>query len=223
MQLYLLFLAIGFFVFLFSLYKLGKDDIVFIRRNVSLEQLFNIAFLLAFVGLLSARIFYVAEHPARGFLNPLVFFLFPYFPGLSLIGGVFGAALVLLYYSTSRKLPIGRIFDFFAIALFCSLPFGLIGSIFLTGKITLLESLFLPILYLLLLIVILTFFFPRLMQNNLQQGSIGALGIVLFSLVSFLTSMVQDKHGIIWFIGVQEIIAIILFVAALSFLIRQEA
>ncbi|HEX8932403.1 MAG TPA: hypothetical protein VF810_04565, partial [Patescibacteria group bacterium] len=36
----------AFFVFLFCLYKLIKDDYVFIRRNISLEQVFDIAIII---------------------------------------------------------------------------------------------------------------------------------------------------------------------------------
>lgn len=212
----------SFFVFLFCLYKIGKDDIVLIRKNVPLEQLFNIAFISAIVGIFSSRLFYVLANPAKGFLNPLVFLLFPYFPGLSIVGGVLGSLLVIIYYTRQKKLPTTRILDFFALALFAAIPVGYIGAIFLTGRITLLEAFFLPITYLLLFIILSKFFFPKLIQNSINQGSIAALALILFSLISFLTSMVQGRVGLFYFIDVPEIIAALLFFLSLGFLIRQE-
>ena len=79
---------------------------------MTLEVLFNVAFYTMGVGLLSARIVYIVLHFSFGFLNPLVFFLFPYFPGLSLTGGVVGGAVFVLLYKRKR-FPTGRIFDFF--------------------------------------------------------------------------------------------------------------
>ena len=222
MQLFLLFLLLSFVIFLFSLYKLAKDDIVFIRKNVSLEQLFNIAFILALIGLFSSRLVYVLANPAKGFLNPLVFLLFPYFPGLSLVGGVFGAGCALFYLGRYKRLPLGRVFDFFAISLFAALPLGLIGGIFLGDGATLLESFFLSILYIILLIVVIKVFFTKLQQNTIQQGSIASLAIMLFSLTSFLTSMVVGREGILGFVDVPEILAIVMFFTGLFFLIRQE-
>lgn len=222
MQLYILFLLLSFFIFLFSLYKLAKDDIVFIRKNISLDQLFNLVFLTSIAGLFSARLFYVLGNPDRGFLNPLVFLLFPYFPGLSLVGGVFGAILVLLYYGRHKKYPVGRILDFYVISLFAALPLGYLGVMFEKGSLTFLESIFLPILYAMLFLVMYKVFFPKLLQNNLQQGSIGTLGLILFSLISFLTSMVQNKMGLIWFIGISEVLSAAIFFTSLYFLVRQE-
>jgi prolipoprotein diacylglyceryltransferase len=223
MQLFLFFLFLSFFVFLFLLYKLGKEDIIFIRKNITLDQLFNLAFIFMGVGLFSARLVYVLSNPAKGFLNPLVFLLFPYFPGLSLTGGVFGATIALVYYAKYKKLPVGRILDFFIISFFCALPFGFIGNVFLNGTVTLLESIFLPVLYAILFLIIYKVFFPKLLQNNLQSGSIGTLGLVLFGLISFLTSMVQNKMGLIWFIGIPEVLAAGIFFTSLYFLVRQEA
>jgi prolipoprotein diacylglyceryltransferase len=222
MHLNIIFFILSFFVFLFCLYKLSKDDIVLIRKNISLDQLFNVVFLISIAGFLSARIFYVLSNPDRGFLNPLVFFLVPYFPGLSLVGGVAGAVLLLIYYGRQKKYPVGRILDFVVISLFAALPLGYIAVVFEKRTMTFLESIFLPILYGLLFLIMYKVFFPRLIQNNLQPGSIGTLGLILFSLISFLTSMVQNKMGLIWFIGITEVLSAAIFFTALYFLVRQE-
>lgn len=222
MQIYFLFLFLSFVLYLFWLYKLSKDDIIFIRKNISLDQLFNLVFLVSIIGLLSARLFYVVANPDKGFLNPLVFLLFPYFPGLSLVGGVFGTVLFIIYYGRYKKYPIERILDFFVISLFSALPLGYIGTMFEKGSLTFLESIFLPALYFILFLIMYKVFFPRLLQNNLQPGSIGTLGLILFSLISFLTSMVQNKMGLIWFIGIPEVLAAVIFFTSLYFLVRKE-
>lgn len=222
MQLYFLFLFVSFFISLFCLYKLAKDDIVFIRKNISLDQLFNLAFIITITGLFSARLVYVLSNPDRGFFNPLVFLLIPYFPGLSLVGGVFGSVLALIYYGRYKKFPVGRVLDFFVISLFAALPLGYLGVMFEKGSLTFLESIFLPILYIALFLIMYKIFFPKLLQNNVQQGSIGTLGLILFSLISFLTSMVQNKMGLIWFIGIPEVLSAAIFFTSLYFLVRQE-
>lgn len=222
MHVFIVFLFISLIILLFCLYKLGKDDIVFIRKNVPLEQLFNIALVAVIVGLFTSRLLYVAENPARGFLNPLVFLLFPYFPGLSLVGGVIGGLLYIMYIANRKKLPTLRILDFFSIAIFFAIPFGYIGSLFLRPNFDLLEVVFLPLLYIILSIILVKVFLPKLVQNSLRQGSIAALSISLFSLISFLSSMLKEKQGIVYFIDISEIVAAIVFFIALGFLLRQE-
>lgn len=119
-------LFICLIIFLFLLYVLSRDDFVFVRKGISQERIFNIGLVAVGVGLLFSRLFYVFGNFDPFFLNPLVFLAFPYFPGLSLPGGVLGGGMVIGYYTIFNKLPIGRIFDLFAIAAFFSIPVGMI-------------------------------------------------------------------------------------------------
>ena len=211
----------AFLIFLYCLYILGRDDITFIRKNVSLEQLFNIAFITFLVGMLAARILYVALNPSRDYLNPLVFFIFPYFPGLSWLGGVLGGSLFLLYHAKRRKLPVGRIFDYFAISFLCAAPYGIVGSFFLDNTPRTIDVWLLPIIYMLLFIFFMKIIHPKLMQGNVRHGSAGILVLVIFSLLFFLTSMVQDVQKIYYFVGVEEIVAALIFFFSFILLIKQ--
>ena len=72
-------IAACFIVFLFCLFVLSKDDFLFLKKNITLEQVFNIAFVAGLVGLFVARSFYVIFNFAPGFVNPLVFLLHLFF------------------------------------------------------------------------------------------------------------------------------------------------
>src|SRR5258706_5468218 len=100
-----------FFVFLYVLYYLAKDDFVIIRKDVSLESVFNLAFLAGIVSLVSSRVGFAIFSHNLNYFNPLVFLAFPYFPGFSLTGGIVGMSLFVYFYSSFRKMPFGRILD----------------------------------------------------------------------------------------------------------------
>lgn len=115
---------VSLIVFLFCLYQLTRDDFVFLRKNVSVEQMFNLTFLGLPIVLLFARIFYVVGHPSWHYLNPLVFFILPYFPGLSLPGGIVGALLFMHLFTRKGKMPQERVIDVLLLAFLISLTVG---------------------------------------------------------------------------------------------------
>lgn len=104
-------------VFFFVLYGLSRDDFVLMRRNVSLNTVFDSAFVVIFVGLFFSRLVYVLTHFSSAFLNPLVFFIIPYFPGLSASGFLLGSLLTLYFVVKRQKLPLGKLYDVFAMSL----------------------------------------------------------------------------------------------------------
>lgn len=222
MEFFVLFLILSLIVFTYSLYLLGREDVIFIRKNVTLEQLFNIFFLTIIVSLFISRLVFALIHPSWEFINPLQFFNLSQKSGMSIIGGVMGGSLYLVYYCRLRKLPLGRIFDFFALSFFAALPVGVFGSFFLSKSLRFTESVFLPVLYFFLFIFLLKVIFPKLLQGLLRSGSIGLLVLLLFSLIWVLTSMVKNESGIIGFVSVEDILACVTFLLCLVLLIRQE-
>src|ERR1035437_128302 len=100
-------LLICFFIFLYLLYYLSRDDFVIVRKDISMERIFNLAFLTLIISLFFSRLFFVLEKMDPKLLNPLGFLAIPYFPGLSLIGGILGAGVIIFLYSRFRKLPTG--------------------------------------------------------------------------------------------------------------------
>lgn len=109
-------ILIGFFIFLFVVYLLSRDDFVFLRRSITLDQLFDTIFVTSLATLLFSRIVFVALHFKSVYINPLVFFLIPYFPGLSLSGALIGGVLFSIFYLQYYKYPTTRILDIFSIA-----------------------------------------------------------------------------------------------------------
>ncbi|HVZ58209.1 MAG TPA: hypothetical protein VG935_00440 [Patescibacteria group bacterium] len=221
MQLLILVLIFCLVVFLFSLHVLAKEDLIFVRKNVTLEALFNLAFYTAGVGLLSSRIVYLILHPSRGFFNPLVFFLFPYFPGLSLVGGIAGATAFVFAYRR-KKLPNGRIFDFFAMALLASLPFGFFGYELLNNFADLFVGILLPIIYIVMLLFFVKVLLPLNIRGEIQDGSLGFFFLLIFSFTNLLAKFVRTKNWLTILTQVDVILLVLLFIAALVILILQE-
>ncbi|MBI2431222.1 MAG: prolipoprotein diacylglyceryl transferase [Candidatus Levybacteria bacterium] len=197
---------------LFALYLLANDDFVLLRKQVLITKIFDIAFLIFGVSLFSARLFYVLFHFDQTFLSPFVFLLFPYFPGLSLPGGIVGGVLFFFSYSHSAKLPIGRVFDVFSLSLFSALPLGLLMQFLVIKK----E--FFAILLLFLGVAASIFFFIMFIRSfqkgNFKDGSIGFLSLSCFSLIAFIAEFVGKKENDVLLIGV--------FLVSAVFFVHQE-
>lgn len=222
MEFFFIFLVISFLIFLFCLYVIGRDDIVFIRKNVTVEHLFNTGFIAAVSGVISARLFYALFSFDRAFLNPLVFFLIPYFPGLSFIGGVGGAALFILFFTRKKKIPTGRIIDYLALALLSALPFGYIGTLFLQENFNFFESIYLPVIYMVLFLFFLKFLYPRVLRSEIKSGTLGMFFLLTFSFVSLVIGIRSGKNDVLFFFSVEDILALFLFIGSIVILIKQE-
>jgi hypothetical protein len=133
------------------------------------------------------------------YFNPLVFFLVPYFPGLSLTGGVVGGVLMLLTVMKRRKYPRGRFFDFFSFAFLASLPVASLGFL-LSGEKNLLFAL-LPILYYsFLFLFFLKVLLPRFLKGQMRDGMLGFLILMnyaLFSAIMLILRAVNEKQSLL--------------------------
>lgn len=186
-----------------------------------MEALFNLAFYTAGVGLLSSRIVYVLLHPSPGFLNPLVFFLFPYFPGLSLTGGVTGAILFVIFYKR-RKYPTGRIIDFFSMAFLGALPFGYFGSQLLTGMQDKFIGIFMPLIFFVTLIFFIKVLFPFYTRGEIKDGSLGLVFLLIFSFTTLLAKGVHTTTEFSGLLQLDVILLLLIFFGALGFLVKRE-
>lgn len=205
MQFFLLFLFLATFVFLFTLYWIGKDDLVLLRKNIALEQLFNITFIALGLGLFFSRLFYVIFHPSSQYLNPLVFLVFPYFPGLSLFGGILSVGIFLLYLKLSQKIPFTRIIDFYVLSLLTALPLGYIGQIFISEKKEHTVLLILSLFFIFMAAVFFLYVYPKLLANKIKEGLVTILFLLFFPIVSLLASYFIYNKGYFYFIGGEEI------------------
>lgn len=186
-------LLICFFLFLFTLYILVHDDFIMLRKNVTVEQIFNIAFLVGMISLLSARLVFVAFNFSTAYFNPLVFLLFWYFPGLSFAGGVIGGALFLLFHASKEKLPVSRLIDFFSFALLSVLPIGFIG----TGLAGILS-------YSILLLIFTFFFLPRYKKAAIKEGSLGLYALFFISIIAMCAEFLQKNVKLFAFFSIES-------------------
>jgi len=202
MQYFFIVLIITFVLFLYKLYHLANDDQALIKKNISLKEVFNSTLIVFVIGLFSARLFYIIFYPDSIFYSILGFLIFPYFPGLSLTGGILGGILALALYSRFKKFPSLRIFDFYAMALTYVLPFGwLMYMIFSTNFST--GALVRLVLYILLFVGFNFLLYPKSSRFELKDGSKGLIFLVFFSLISLLTATINSP-GIEAFKGNKE-------------------
>lgn len=224
MQFFIFILIICLFIFLYCVFVLANDDFVFLRRDISMEKIFNIIFIGGLIGLFFARLFY-GFSAKNIFSNPLVFLLFPYFPGLSLLGAVVGTGAYLLFLKTRKEnsLPLGRMCDFFSIAFLISLALGFIGSLIFSEDGTLIIKLSIQAFsYFILFIIFLKFFLPRLLSGRYKEGTITFLFLICFSVVN-LTLNVFSKISILGYLkNPENVILTLIFLLSVGILIIHE-
>lgn len=221
MQLIFLVLLFCFFIFLYVLFYLSKDDFVIIRRDISIDRIFNVAFLTGIVSLFFARFFYVLFHPAKDLFNPLVFLAFPYVPGLSILGGIAGGALFCYTYARYKKMPAGKIFDLIVMSFISILPLGYLLTYLLLFLQT---SLFYNVLFLasfIWLFLFLKIIHPFSLKGEIKDGSLGLIFISLFSFFYFIAKLFIDVK-IFSFFELENIFLLILIFLPLVLLINQE-
>lgn len=222
---YFLFLILVFctFIFLFCLHYLIKDDFVLLRKDISAERVFNLAILVSLGTLFFARFGYAVLNPSANFLNLFVFFLFPYFPGLSLVSAVVGGSMIFFLISDFKKMPTGHLFDLFSISFLNAFPIGLFGY-FLLSRVHLLSLK--PILVFLISVLMFVFFIkfllPKKHKNKFQDGSLGLMFLSLFSLILF-TESITGIFKAVSVLKIEELVVLgATFLISLGLLIKQE-
>ena len=222
MHFLVLVILLCFFIFLFSIYLLTRDDFVLIRKDITVESAFNIAFITLVFSVLSSRILYIILNPSSDFLNPLVFLLFPYFPGLSLLGGVVGAVLFLLFLCKHKKFPTGRLIDFFSISFLSALPIGTIGYFLLRQQnLFTIAPISLVLVSIVLFFVFIKILLPHLLSGRLKDGTSGLIFLICFASISLVGNFI-GRVGNLLNLGLEELILTILLYTSLVFLFRQE-
>lgn len=218
-------LFLSLIVLLFSLHSLSRDDFILLRKNISMDQIFNISFLAIFVGLFAARLLYVIAHLKVGYLNPLVFFALPYFPGVSAIGGVIGAVLFIYYYTSYKKIHKERLFDFFNTSLLFSLSFGYVLRsvvLFSQKKHFAILEVIIPILLIILAGIYLFFLLPKHRRGEMKDGHIGLIFLSCFSGALFIIDVITKGPKLFRFIGLEGVISLIVLIITTSLLLKRE-
>ena len=214
-------LLICFFIFLYVLYYLVKDDFVIARKDIAIDKIFNIAFLSSIAALFFARLFYVFFNPSIGFLNPLIFIAFPYVPGLSLFGAIIGGSLFLYIYASYRKMPPGKLLDLFTISFISVFPIGyLINFLILFGKTDLFYNLIATSSFI-IFILFAKIIYPFSERGEVEDGSISLMYISVFSFVYFIIKLFLNVKTFS-FLDFENIVILLLVFVPLVLLINQE-
>ncbi|GDX62090.1 hypothetical protein LBMAG33_4000 [Candidatus Levyibacteriota bacterium] len=209
------FLLLYLFIFLLSFYVLSKDDFLFLKKNISMEQMFNIIFALFFLGLLFSRIFFIIFNFKSIFLQPLVFLAFIYYPGFSLAGGFASIIIFAYFYLLKQKIPIGKSFDFFSISFLSVFGVGLLIDViinFFKNKNIDIERFIIAIIFIIIFFFFIRIILPFQRRGELRDGSIALMFISLFSLIYFLIALFIEKKNLFFLIERDGIFWVILFV-----------
>jgi len=217
----MLILLVCFLIFLYLLYYLSRDDFVIVRKDISMERIFNLAFLTAIVSLFFSRFFFVLESFDPKLLNPLGFLAIPYFPGLSLIGAVSGAEVFIFLYSSFRKLPTGKLLDLFALSFMGVLPIGIIGNFIVhLGKVSLFSNLFF-VFSIFMLLLFAKIIYPFSGKGEIKDGSLGLMFSAIFSFLYFMLKLFLNLKDFS-FLNLENILILVVLFSSLILLVNQE-
>jgi hypothetical protein len=196
-----------------------REDYGLMRRNISMEQLYNVAFVVLLCSLFFARLVFILFNFHLFYLNPVVFLALPYFSGLSLLGGVFGLFIGLGIVCYQKKYPWRKFFDFFSIAFACGLPVAAFGTNFLHSK-----SFFLPlaitlIFYVLMGILGIGVFYRRILVSKITDGVTTQIFLISIS-VAYLLQLFLRVYSVTFLkspeaigfllLGVSQIVLVII-------------
>ncbi len=118
------FLALAFFWGLFWFWRNMK------RTSYREEDMFDALFIALTGGLLTARVVHVALHFQEFGFDALKFILINGYPGLSLVGGLFGGCMTLYLYTRTTKDSFMEIMAYTIPSLFLAMGIGKIGALF---------------------------------------------------------------------------------------------
>ena len=208
-------------LFLYSLYRMVRDDYVFIRKGISLEQSFDIAFITLWISLIMSRLLYLLFH-----LYPGQNILFDFFSfnkgGFSLTGALVGGIFAVYVVGKYKKLPLGRLSYFLSLSFLYALPLVFLSNTIFVSKTEVLYLFLNAIIYFILLLFFVQFLYPKVLNRTLKEGILAILFILLFSLVALITSLLVSLKHIQSFINPENIILGILLLSSIILLIKQE-
>jgi hypothetical protein len=195
---------IPFLLFLYMLYKISKDDHVFLRRGIRLEEIFDTAFITVILSWILAQFF-----PDRDSYSPTYF----------VIAGI----MVLYFFGRNKKFLVGRLFDFFTLGVLTALPLWLV----LVGVFAKNEEILgygvLAGVYLILDIIFLRKFLPKIMNRSLADGVISKFFIIIFSVISLSYNVglaVMEKES---FINFENIALLVLLGVGFGLLFKRKS
>lgn len=214
-------LLISCIVLLFCAYCLSREDFLLVRKNILLEQVFNVLLSVLGISFLFSRFVYVLFHFNSRFLNPLVFFTFFYFPGLSLAGAIIGGLVSILLLCMNTKIPTARFLDIISLSFLASYGVGYYPLWFsysaIQGHFQIVYALA-CVAYFLLFCGVLWLF----LKSMLKDGSTTALVLSSFTFFYILFSLFDKTVKRIPFLEQEGFLFGVLFLVSLVYLVKVE-
>lgn len=187
---------------LFILYILSKQDFVLLRQNISLAEIFDLAFFTILLAFISGRVFFIVNNLRFDLLNPIRFFYLVKFSGFSILGFFLGGALALFLLLRNKK-GLGRIYDIFSISF---TPIYIFDLVMRTLPLNLF---FIPIILFLAITLVLAFFIRSHYKYIFQDGSISLMLLLIISLDTFFAQFLSPQKQFLWSFSLSQIISIL--------------
>lgn len=213
----------------------------FLWKNIRLtskkeEEIFDAIFISLFGSLFFARLFYVILNFSDFGFDILKFILINGYPGLSLIGGLFGGWLTFFIFSKIKKIGFKETVDYLVPPLFLALVFGKLGSFFAGVEVGAKTNFFLRVYYLgfegarhltsfyeAILFTFGVFFSQKILLAIRRQtfflGFNFLFFLFYFSLVNLLTDSLKEQHLSFWGISFNFFVSFIIFFILLIYFI----
>ena len=208
-------------VFLYAFYRLVKDDYIFIRKGISIEQSFDSAFITLWVSLFFSRLFFLMFHWSI-IQNIFLDFFSTNHGGFSLTGGILGGVLTVYLLGKYKRVPLGRLSDFLSLSFLYSLPLLFLTDAFLVTKNSILSVFLDAIVYFILLLFFVQFLYPKIMNRTIKEGILALLFLLSFSVIALITSLLMSLKHIQNVFNFENSILLLLFIASLVLFIKQE-
>src|SRR5579859_4864241 len=208
-------------LFLYALSRFVKDDYIFIRKGISLEQSFDIAFITLWVGLIFSRILFLFFHLRSGDNFFIDFFTFKN-NGFSLTGAIVGGTIAIYLICRQKRLPFGRLSDFLSLSFLYALPLLFLSTAVFMRRNELLLLFLNAIIYFVLLLFFVQFLYPKIMNRSIKEGAVATIFLLLFSLIALTTSLLTSLKNIMSFVSAENIILVLTCIVSSVLLIRLE-
>lgn len=208
-------LIISIIVSFFILYILSKHDFVLVRKNISLAQIFDLAFVALFFAFIAGRSIYVLDYSQFNFFHFVRFFHLIKFSGISMLGFFIGGA-VAVYFLFKNKKSLSRTFDIFSLAFFPAFIFNVLTHQYPAN------FFYIPIILSIILIVI---FIALLRSHNryyLFDGSISYFFLILVAFENFVIQLLDLKRSVFIIFSASQYLSVIIFIFALTALILNQ-
>lgn len=205
-------LLIALIIYLFTFYYYTRDDLYFIRKGVSMEQLFNTLLAGLAGSFLFSRVLYIIFNLNIGQISKAQSYFISRPSGISIFGAIAGLFLSYMLMTRKNKALRKRFFDYVSVSLLAAFPILFLG-VFL--------NLYLFIMHVILFLFYLFILMPKYNSGKMRTGSICLIFLIMFSLVSFLHDVfLLYTQNIL--LSRESFFLIGLFIISCFFLVRLE-